>query len=531
MKYLSKISIVALLIATASCKNDFEEINAPWDKPNSASTPEMFNAVVSSLPLTGGEQSVMNAWIYPITQQAAITSGSYPFDNARDAVWDNFYYTLANARIIEDRIEKSENPSSMNNVSAMLKTIMAYKSFKATNYFGAMPYKEAGYAALAATKGTGVYKAKYNTQQEIYTDILTNLKWAVDNLKVDASQVSLGNYETLFKGDVAMWTKFANSLRLYIAATIYDKDKTLATAHITEAMSKPLLTDADNVGIWPTPLNLSLQWREWSFNANCYLRLGSTMWNLMSANDNKDGSGIFDPRVKIFYEPNNAGEWAAYPQNPVSGVTPTEGGLPYDRKRYTAWSDKGASNLFSPVNLYFAQDLTSIPELILTAAQVHFIKAEVYNRGMGVAANAASAKAEYEAGIKASVNMWKGIAVSSPVWVVGKPASATATQAELNTLLTNAKVAYSADPATALNQIYAQLWIDQFRQPFDAWTLKRRTGNKTPMSTSNTQYYTGNFGGFNRFIYPDNEINYNGDNFKTATGGANVNSTKLWITQ
>lgn len=531
MKYLSKISIVALLIATASCKNDFEEINAPWDKPNSASTPEMFNAVVSSLPLTAGEQSVMNAWIYPITQQAAITSGSYPFDNARDAVWENYYYTLANARIIEDRIEKSENPSSMNNVSAMLKTIMAYKSFKATNYFGAMPYKEAGYAALAATKGTGVYKAKYNTQQEIYTDILTNLKWAVDNLKVDASQVSLGNYETLFKGDVAMWTKFANSLRLYIAATIYDKDKTLATAHITEAMSKPLLTDADNVGIWPTPLNLSLQWREWSFNANCYLRLGSTMWNLMSANDNKDGSGIFDPRVKIFYEPNNAGEWAAYPQNPVSGVTPTEGGLPYDRKRYTAWSDKGASNLFSPVNLYFAQDLTSIPELILTAAQVHFIKAEVYNRGMGVAANAASAKAEYEAGIKASVNMWKGIAVSSPVWVVGKPASATATQAELNTLLTNAKVAYSADPATALNQIYAQLWIDQFRQPFDAWTLKRRTGNKTPMSTSNTQYYTGNFGGFNRFIYPDNEINYNGDNFKTATGGANVNSTKLWITQ
>jgi len=531
MKYLSKISIVALLIATASCKNDFEEINAPWDKPNSASTPEMFNAVVSSLPLTAGEQSVMNAWIYPITQQAAITSGSYPFDNARDAVWENFYYTLANARIIEDRIEKSENPSSMNNVSAMLKTIMAYKSFKATNYFGAMPYKEAGYAALAASKGTGVYKAKYNTQQEIYTDILTNLKWAVDNLKVDASQVSLGNYETLFKGDVAMWTKFANSLRLYIAATIYDKDRTLATAHITEAMSKPLLTDADNVGIWPTPLNLSLQWREWSFNANCYLRLGSTMWNLMSANDNKDGSGIFDPRVKIFYEPNNAGEWAAYPQNPVSGVTPTEGGLPYDRKRYTAWSDKGASNLFSPVNLYFAQDLTSIPELILTAAQVHFIKAEVYNRGMGVAANAASAKAEYEAGIKASVNMWKGIAVSSPVWVVGKPASATATTAELNTLLTNAKVAYSADPATALNQIYAQLWIDQFRQPFDAWTLKRRTGNKTPMSTSNTQYYTGNFGGFNRFIYPDNEINYNGDNFKTATGGANVNSTKLWITQ
>ncbi|UTA67661.1 SusD/RagB family nutrient-binding outer membrane lipoprotein [Emticicia sp. 21SJ11W-3] len=531
MKYLSKIFIVTLLITAVSCKNDFEEINAPWDKPNSASTPEMFNAVISSLPLTAGEQSVMNAWLYPITQQAAITSGSYPYDNAKNDVWQNYYYTLGNVRVIEDRIAKSADPASMNNVSAMLKTIMAYKSFKLTNYYGAVPYKEAGYAALAADKGVGVYKTKYNTQQEIYTDILTNLKWAVDNLKTDASQYSLGNYETLFKGDISKWIRFANSLRLYIAATIYNKDQALATAHITDALTKPLLGDTENVGIWPADLNLSLQWREWSFSANCYLRMGSTMWSLMSANDNKDGSGIFDPRARIFYEPNNAGEWAAYPQNPVSGVTATEGGTPYDKKRYTAWSDKGASNLYSPVNLYFEQDLTTIPELILTAAQVRFIKAEIYNRGMGVAANAATAKAEYEAGIKASVNMWKGIAFKSPVWTVAKPSSATATDAEISTLLSSPVVAYAADQATALKQIYAQLWIDQFRQPFDAWTLKRRTGDKTPVSASNTQYYTGNFGTYQRFVYPDDEITYNADNFKAAAGGTNLNSTKLWITQ
>lgn len=531
MKYLSKIFIVTLLITAVSCKNDFEEINAPWDKPNSASTPEMFNAVISSLPLTAGEQSVMNAWIYPITQQVAITSGSYPYDNAKGAVWENYYYTLGNVRVIEDRIAKSANPAAMNNVSAMLKTIMAYKSFKATNYFGAMPYKEAGYAALAADKGVGVYKAKYNSQQEIYTDILTNLKWAVDNLKADASQVSLGNYETLFKGDVSMWVKFANSLRLYIATTIYSKDQTLATPHITEALSKPLLSDTDNVGIWPAQLGLSLQWREWSFSANNYLRMGSTMWNLMSANNSKDGSGIFDLRARIFYEPNNAGEWAAYPQNPISGVTPTEGGTPYDIKRYAAWTDKGASNIYSPVNLYFMQDLTTIPELILTAAQVRFIKAEIYNRGIGVTANAATAKAEYEAGIKASLNMWKGIAFRSAVWTVAKPASATATEAEINTLINNPAVAYSTDPAKALSQIYAQLWIDQFRQPFDAWTLKRRTGDKTPMSTSNTQYYTGNFASYQRFVYPEDEISYNAENYKASAGGTNLNTTKLWITQ
>ncbi len=531
MKYLSKIIIAAaLLVSASSCKDGFEEINAPWDKPSSASTPEMFNAVVSSLPLTGGEQSVMNAWIYPITQQIAITSGSYPYDNAKGALWENYYYTLANVRVIEDRIAKSSDQASMTNLSAMLKTIMAYKSFKMTNYFGAMPYKDAGYAALAADLGTGVYKAKYNTQQEVYSDILTNLKWAVDNFSTSSSQYNLGKYETLFNGDVSMWTKFANSLRLYIAVTLYDKDQAIANTHITEALSKPLLGDADNIGIWPSKLGLSLQWREWSFSANCYLRMGSTMWNLMSANDSKDGSGIFDLRAKVFYEPNNAGEWVAYPQNPATG-TPTEGGTPYDKKRYTAWSDKGTSNLYSPVNLYFEQDLTYIPELILTAAQVHFIKAEVYNRGLGVAANAATAKTEYEAGIKASLNMWKSIAFNSSVWTVAKPSSAVATTAEIDAVIKNASVAYSSDTETALKQIYAQLWIDQFRQPFDAWTLMRRTGNKTPMSAANTQYYTNNFGTYGRFVYPDDEITYNADNFKTATGGSNLNSVKLWISK
>lgn len=531
MKIISKISgvaLVALLLSVTSCKNDFESLNDPWDQPTSASTPEIFNAVVSSLPLTGGEQSVMNSWLYPITQQATVVGSSYPFNNANGALWENYYYTLGNVRILEDRIAKSADPASMNNLSAMIKTIMAYKSFKMTNYFGSLPYKDAGYAALAGEKGTQVYKAAYNTQEEIYTDILANLKWSVDNFSTNANQVSVGSYETLFKGDISAWVKFANSLRLYIAVTMYDKNTALATTHISEALSKPLLDS--NVGMWPSNITgLTFQWREWSFSANCYLRFGSTMWNLMASNENPDGSGIFDPRAKVFYETNNAGTWAAYPQNPTAN-TRTEGGLPYLKDRYTNWANKGAGNLYSPFNLYFEQDITTIPELILTKAQVHFIKAEVYNRGLGVAANAATAKTEYEAGIKSSVDMWKGIAVASPVWVVNKPSSATATTAEMTALLAAPAVAYNtANSATALKQIYAQLWIDQFRQPWDSWTLKRRTGDLTPMSATNTQFYQTNFGSFQRFVYPGTEQQYNGDNWKVAVGGSDSESTKLWI--
>ncbi|MCD8540878.1 MAG: SusD/RagB family nutrient-binding outer membrane lipoprotein [Leadbetterella sp.] len=529
MKKSIKIGLLALLsVATFSCKEGFEEINAAWDKPTEASTPEIFNAVVSSLPLTAGEQSVMNSWIYPITQQAVVsTGGAYPYDNARNAVWQNFYFTLANIRILEDRISKEANPSSYNNVSAMLKTINAYKAFKATNYFGDMPYTEAGYAALTEEKGSQVYKAAYDTQPAIYKAILDDLNWAIDNFSTSGSQFSLGSYETLLDGNIEHWVRFANSLRLYIALTAYDKDQALATPYITASMSKPFLSGDETVAIWPAKRTLSLQWREWSFNANCYLRMGSTIWENMSSDNAKDGSGIFDPRAKVFFEPNHAGEWVAYPQNPGSGVS--EGGLPYDRARYTDWSKKDGT-LYSPFNLYFVQDMTTIPEPILTVAQVHLLKAEVYNRGIGVSANPTQAKAEYEAGIRASVDMWKSVAFNSEVWTVGKPASATATPAEISAMLASPKVAYNTgNAADGLKKIYTQLWIDQFRQPFDAWTLKRRTGDATPMSAVNPQIYQQTFAGFQRFLYPEDELTYNSANFMAATGGANKNDTKLWF--
>lgn len=521
------VILVLTLLFTSSCKKNFESVNTPPEGATDANTPAVFNAIVSSLPISAGEYSVMNSWIYPITQQGIVVSGGYSYDNAKSAVWSNYYQTLANYRLLQSRIAATADSSAMNNLYGMLRTLMAYKTFKATNYYGDMPYSQAGYAPLNGASG---YAAAYDKQADIYTAILTDLKWAVDHFSTAPTQYSVGSYETFFKNDISMWTKFANSLRLYVAVTMYDKNSTLAAAQITEALGKPLLADGDDVGLWPANITgLQFQWRQWSFSANCYLRMGSTMWNMMSANDSPDGSGIFDMRAKLFFEPNNAKQWVAYPQNPTTS-TPTEGGGPYNTLRFTNHDSLGVACIYSPFNLYFEQDLNSIPELILTAAQVHFIKAEVYNRGLGAAANATAAQTEYNAGIAASLNMWKSIAYNSSVWTVNKPTSATATAAEISAAQNSPVAAYDlVNTSNALNQIYAQLWIDQYRQPWEAWLLLRRTGGKTPMSPDNTAYYTSNFGFYQRFVYPDDEKSYNTANYKAATGGTDVNTTKLWI--
>ena len=533
MKYIINkargVAFFATLFMLSSCTKNFVSINTPPESATDATTPAVFNGIISSLSISAGEYSVMNSWIYPITQQAMISSGSsYRFDNARSALWTNYYYSLASYRLLQHRIATSTDSSKMKNMYAMLKTIMAYKTFKLTNYFGDMPYTDAGYAPLNVTSG---YKAAYDKQADIYAAMLTDLKWAIDNFSGDASQYSVGSYETFFNNDISKWTKFANSLRLYIAVTMYDKNSALAATHIADALGKPLLADGDDVGLWPANIpGLQFQWRQWSFSANCYLRMGTTMWEMMSSNYNADGSGIFDPRCKIFFETDSVGNWAPYPQNPISS-TPTEGGSPYTTDRFKDWHAKSRGNyLYSPVNLYFEQDLTSVPELMLTAAQVHLIKAEIYNRGLGVSANSGTAQTEYNSGVTASVNMWTGIAYNSTVWAMNKPLAATADPAQISALLTSPVVAYDVtNSSNGLKQIYAQLWIDQYRQPWDTWTLLRRTGGLTPMSGVNPQYYASNFGTYNRFNYPDDEVSYNADNWKAATGGTDLNTNKIWI--
>jgi hypothetical protein len=254
--------------------------------------------------------------------------------------------------------------------------------------------------------------------------------------------------------------------------------------------------------------------------------MGTTMWNQMSNSNAKDGSGIFDPRCRIFYEPNNAGEWVPYPQNPTTS-TPSEGGDPYNPQRDNNWSNKGPC-LFSPVNYYF-EDQTYIPELWITAAQVHFLKAEAYNRGTGVGKNSAMAKSEYEAGVKASINFWVKLAMNTAKWVVGKP-TAMPTDDELNTVLADPKVVYGlGDEAGSLKKIYTQYWIDGFRQAGEVWTLYRRTGGMLPKDPENDAYHQSNYAVYHRYTYPTTEADYNADNWRAAMGGQDKYGTKIWL--
>lgn len=516
MKLIYKIGTPIMLgcsLLMTSCKKDFGTINDPWDnRVYTAKIPEMYNGIASSMTENG--RGVFSSFLYQNTQLAAnYAAAGFRLDNLVGDIWNNYYFALGDYKRTLELIEAEENPSSYTNVKAMLTTLIAYKTLRNTALFGDVPYTEAG----LAFKGGQHYRPVYEGQESIFTAALGDLKWALDNFSTSSDQVDLGAYETLLDGDISLWIKFANSLRLRYAMVMREKNPSAADLIIADALTKPLLAPDEYLGVDPEKLSIEIN-RGPSFRGNAYVRMGSTIWEAMSSSNAVNGSGIFDLRARVFFEPNSDGEWKPYPQNPPPGtIAETDNGLagndPYAEVRLTNWTPTGEYH-YSPLNVYYVNDRT-VPDIFIAGTEVSFLKAEIYNRGIaGVAANAATAEQNYEDGIKGSVSYW---------YEVG---NVELTPAALTAMLANSAIAYSATPADALSQIYKQYWISLFHQPFEAWTLKRRTNNATPNVPLAPTSEALNL---NRLVYPTGEITSNYDNWVSVTGGTDDRTKKPWF--
>jgi hypothetical protein len=533
---------VFIALILASCTKNFQKENAAYSGPASATLPQLYAGIGANLDRAADIGDWAEArWLYPITQLGAVYAVSdFPFVEGQN--WTLFYSNLPAMDQMLTTMTTSPDSATYTNAIAMVKVLRAYQALELSNTYGDMPYSKAGKAFSGSVVDLTV---PYDKQQAIYLSCLSDLTWAVNHLGTGSNQYSFGSNEFLLQNNIPQWKAFANSLRLRYALTIFDKDNTDAGPIIADALTKPLLTDpvADVVGLYQSNIpgisfDIDGAGRDFFFRQESRARMGSTLWNLFSNNNNTDGSGIFDLRCPIFFEVNGNNQWVPYPQNPVTPITDGGSPDPYSNDRdpdNKGWAADKVGNLYSDYNYYWGRDgnlggsTGACPEIFMSAAETDFLVAEAYAKGAGVAQNYALAQTAYVAGVTASLTFWKNMAFNSSVWVVNKPTSATPTPAELTSVLTNPKVAFNN--ANALSLIYAQEWIDLFRQPWVTWTLMRRTGGATPADASNPTGYAQNYGSLQRYQYPADEQQLNTANWRAATGGTDLTSTKLWITK
>jgi len=211
----NKIIILALtsLLGTVSC-NDYMDINDNPDKVEiGLVTPNfLFPGAVTGSYYVQARR--LNAFSGLMMNSYAGNSYSFgtPFvdeysPNVTSAfyadVWDQMFRNIANFQAIIDYNDPSGQYSQY---KAMAKVMKAYYIQILTDLWGDIPYTE-------AFKGQLLLTPKYDKSEDIYKASIEDLENAIQ--LIDAKNGDMpGNADIVFKGTMANWTAFANTLKL-----------------------------------------------------------------------------------------------------------------------------------------------------------------------------------------------------------------------------------------------------------------------------------------------------------------------------
>jgi hypothetical protein len=552
--------LCAATLAFASCTKNFEEMNQDPFSPTGTTIEALFNGVVSSLQQSMNEQFYLQNEIwYPETELGALTSESWGnYQIGTSSVWTDYYLMLANIRELEKRFdvydEEMADPAICDKVRAQLNIMKAYQTFKVTDIFGDMPYSQAGRIWENASS-SATMKPEWDTQESIYKSLLEELEWSRDLLHSDTIATALGNeyyklpYDVLLSNNYTLWAEFANSLILRHGLRMYDKEPDYATPLLvkaynfiyTEMSSSGGVATGGAIALWPSVLGTS--WDvNWSFREHKHLRMGETVWSILSSTNDMDGSGIYDYRAFLFFDTSHKtdsfpdGAWHAYPQIRTL-ETPTEGGSPYAQSRDASYTFKGPSCLYSPFNYYLTRDEKYVPQILVTYADVLFMKAEIGARGIGgIYLSGMDLDQMIFQGILQSCIFWAHIPQNTSRWTYLYPQYTSyigntdiwALGQRMASSVMNKAVYMNHDfnytNEAYLTLIYQQRWLNLFRQPWEAWALARRT-MATPTTTDHAKLTSY------RMEYPQKEIEYNYENYSkqlARMSHGDTRQTKVW---
>lgn len=253
---MKKIKLILPLIAFTlfSCDN-YLDINDSPNNPNESqitpnlSLPGVQTASYSVLVRRMNELGnvFMNNWganVNAFTGGYAEEFGVTMSNNFYEDVWNSLYRnTYEYTKIIN-------HPSAdYDNHKAIAKIMKAFYFQYLVDLYGDIPYSEAHLGIANTTP-------KYDNDQEIYRDLIVQLDSAIAMIDdAPANTIEVGTEDVILNGNMALWKKFANTLKLRILlreATKAETDATSAT-YIQDQFDNNLELDfiAQNVTINP----------------------------------------------------------------------------------------------------------------------------------------------------------------------------------------------------------------------------------------------------------------------------------------
>ena len=468
---------VALLtigaLASTACKTDLTGLNTNPNDPTTAPATSLFTRAVATTVgrFAGNSLSGTSLLAQHIAQVQYVDEDR---GHLRPATSDSYFAAYASELEDLEKVAELGTAASSPNTTGPARVMQAWGFQNMTDAFGDIPYSE----ALKGDVVGGPTKPKYDSQQSIYTGLLKSLTDASATMRTGSADAGLGGADPIFKGDMAKWLKFSNSLRARLAMRMSKADPAKANTELTAAFAAPggvMSSNSDIASLpWPGDGVFDNPWSG-NFAGRDDHRVSRTLLDTMIV--------LNDPRVMVYAQPtkNDPTKYVGL-QNGLDNLTVT----PF----FNTTSRPGT--IFYPGATVYGTFGTAAgkktPSYLMTYAEVAFIQAEAANRGIG-GLTAAAAAGFYAAGVTASIRQWGG------------------SDADAAAYLARPGVAYIAGP-TGLRQIGLQKWISLYTQGGEAWSEWRRTGNPVTVVMGPKAYAdTPNVP--RRFLYPTGEAAVN----------------------
>jgi len=253
--YLSLVAIGFLLV---SCTKNFDELNTDPNRPVNINPGVMlgqlqYQFVNSSI---GGSYNFTHELMQVTAPRSSPSGGIHRYYiNPGAALWTSFYNRMAD---IEDIIQISDKLGEKNyKAIALVYKCWAYSIL--TDLYGDVPYSEAAKAT------SGDFLPKFDTQKDIYTQILKDLITANDLFDdskaltyggdyVYASNTLSGNKNT----GVQRWKRFCNTLRLRLLIRLIKRQSEIdvnsqIVAILADPVKYPVFASNADDGIFRYP--------------------------------------------------------------------------------------------------------------------------------------------------------------------------------------------------------------------------------------------------------------------------------------
>jgi hypothetical protein len=469
-QYAIYLVVAVALLSSASCKKEFLNVNNNENSPETVDVKYALPSAETYIGYTVANQLALvgGFWVQYWTQGPNANQyanlDQYVHNSAEaDRPWRGLYSGAL--KDLQFMYETAQKDSTKKNYGAIARILQAYTYQVVTDAWGDVPFTE----ALKGDAPNPIIAPHYDSQERIYDSILVMVDEG--QAMLDDSKAAPGTDDLIYSGDLSLWNKFANTLKLRILLRQSGVRPQVAQAGISAlfASGASFLEEGDDAKLHYADKLFQyapLYATEQALNTSSNIFASSTIADYLNNTE--------DVRANDFFDVNGSGS--------ISGLAQGQGKLLGGNQSDATWS-KPSDQIMGPTAATY----------LMTSWESYFLQAEAMVKGYGTG----DAEQAYVNGITASWDNWEN-------------SSAAASDTFLTHYLSLSSIAFPTGGSVndKLTAIWTQKWVAMTgNQNFEAWTEWRRTGVPSFQPSATSVLGSGVFPA--RMVYPSDEVTSN----------------------